>query len=247
MEHVGVSKFAILGGSGGGPYALACARVMSPRSLEAVGVLAGAPPWWAPGGRRQMLMRARVAAWLARWWPGGLEWFAGKGVGAFRWLIESEEGRKVMQAVLGRMKREMEKGRMKEGGAGEKGTLAEEPARKDAAVSTERMQRTMEILLEGFTQGPGAFVHEARLLTAQDWGFRFEDVTYNPIKLWHGTDDRNAPISMIRYMADRLPYGILREMEGESHFTVAKRTEEVLLDLIPDNTLAKSSRGDLKS
>lgn len=48
-----VTKYAIVGGSGGGPYALACASIASQhpdrfRNLNKVGVLAGAPPYLPP-------------------------------------------------------------------------------------------------------------------------------------------------------------------------------------------------------
>ncbi|KAJ8603876.1 hypothetical protein MRB53_042051 [Persea americana] len=45
-DHLRLDKFAVIGGSGGGPYALACAQKI-PDRLTAVGVFAGAPPWYA--------------------------------------------------------------------------------------------------------------------------------------------------------------------------------------------------------
>lgn len=76
-------------------------------------------------------------------------------------------------------------------------------------------------------------LYEVQLLT-QDWGFRFEDVAYDKIQLWHGTQDKNAPVQMVRYMVERLPHSVLREFEGENHFTLFRHLEEIVSDLVPE-------------
>jgi pimeloyl-ACP methyl ester carboxylesterase len=44
-RHLGIhKKFTVYGGSGGGPYALACAYAI-PERLKGVGVVAGTGPW----------------------------------------------------------------------------------------------------------------------------------------------------------------------------------------------------------
>jgi hypothetical protein len=58
---------------------------------------------------------------------------------------------------------------------------------------------------EPMRQGVDAAVDEARLLSAHDWGFHFEDVGYNQVWIWHGVNDANAPIVRIEYLAKRLP------------------------------------------
>lgn len=89
-------------------------------------------------------------------------------------------------------------------------------------VTTEARERFLAIAFEGFRHGADGFVQEA-LLLSQDFGFKLEDVTHNPIQIWHGTQDKNASLSMIRYTAQRLPHNILREFKGEDHCTMAKR------------------------
>lgn len=53
-------------------------------------------------------------------------------------------------------------------------------------------------------------MHDAQLLTSS-WGIKFEDVTYNKVQIWHGTQDANWPVQMMRYMAERLPHCELHE------------------------------------
>lgn len=71
-------------------------------------------------------------------------------------------------------------------------------------------------------------------MSSQDWGFKFEDVDYDPIKLWHGTKGKQAPVEMTRYMAKRLPHAVLKEFESEGHFDVVQHLEEILSELVSD-------------
>ncbi|OQE37547.1 hypothetical protein PENNAL_c0794G03227, partial [Penicillium nalgiovense] len=40
-HYLSLSRFAVMGGSGGGPYALACARMLPQDMMSAVGIFAG--------------------------------------------------------------------------------------------------------------------------------------------------------------------------------------------------------------
>jgi pimeloyl-ACP methyl ester carboxylesterase len=87
-------------------------------------------------------------------------------------------------------------------------------------------------IFEAFRQGTGPAVHEARLLTSS-WGIKFEDVRYNKIRIWHGTKDANAPIEMIRYMAERLPHCELTEFSENTHFTLHRSLDQILSEMVP--------------
>ena len=207
--HLCLSRFAVLGGSGGGPYALACAVKLPHEMLSAVGVLAGAPPWEA--GTQHVPRSSRAAASAARYWPAGLAGMMNALVGLLRVGLTTRPATKRIDDWLSKAE------------PGEAGTPSME----------EKRERLLRTLFEGFAQGSEAFVQEAQLLT-QDWGFRFEDVAYDRVQLWHGTLDKNAPVQMIRYMVERLPYTEFREYEGESHWTLHRHIEEILSDLVPE-------------
>lgn len=70
-RHLSLSRFAILGGSGGGPYALACAQGLPQDMMSAVGVIAGAGNWKA--GAHHMPWIYRVSMLAAEHWPAGLQ------------------------------------------------------------------------------------------------------------------------------------------------------------------------------
>jgi pimeloyl-ACP methyl ester carboxylesterase len=61
-------RFAVIGISGGGPYALACGARL-PERVAAVGVVSGVAPFW-PAALRGMLATTRRGFQLAYWAPG---------------------------------------------------------------------------------------------------------------------------------------------------------------------------------
>lgn len=219
-QHLGISRFAILGGSGGGPYALACAHVLPHNMMSAVGLMASAAPWEA--GTKHLLLSARIARWAVVNWPGGVVALMDFLVGMLRKGVNTRVAIKLIDGLL------------------EKSNAEQEPG-KDAVPALEQQRKDLiEIVFEGFAQGAEACVHEARLLTNNSWGFKFEDVTYNQIQLWHGTKDKNAPVQMMRYMAQRLPNCTLHEFENDNHFALGYQLENILSNLAAEQRMSIS-------
>ncbi|KAL9125260.1 MAG: hypothetical protein Q9217_005508 [Psora testacea] len=231
-SHLGLTRFAVLGGSGGGPYALACAQALPHTQMSAVGVLAGAPPWEA--GTKEVLWSAWLVAVAANYAPGALRVVADAVVGGLRWVVETEWFKGRMDRWLEGVKEKEDERRKEKGGSAEKRERersAEEDEEQSLTTENQR-ERLLRLLFEAFAQGAAASVQEAQLLT-QSWGFRFEDVDYDRIQIWHGTHDVNAPVRMIRWMAARLPHCELREFD-HTHFTLVDQLEEILAQLVPD-------------
>ncbi|KAL4889795.1 Alpha/Beta hydrolase protein [Aspergillus ambiguus] len=215
-SHLGLSQFAILGGSGGGPYAIACAHQLPSRMLSAVGVVAGAPPWIA--GTEDVTMSRKITAVAATSFPSALETVSDLLVMVLRRVATTGPVERWLDNWIDSMRREKE-------------NQSEQKETSEVNLSTrEARERMIRTSLEAFAQGSAAFVQEARLLT-QDWGFRFEDMAYPGIRIWHGTKDVNAPISMIRFMAERLPQSVLHEVD-EDHYNMGHYLEEIISDLI---------------
>jgi pimeloyl-ACP methyl ester carboxylesterase len=68
-------------------------------------------------------------------------------------------------------------------------------------------------------------VDEALLFT-KPWGFALEDIRV-PVLLWHGSEDRNAPLSMAKEMERRIPDCTPTYYEGEGHLYFLKRWPEI--------------------
>ena len=257
VQHVQIKSFAVLGGSGGAPYALACAKALPADMLSAVGLVSAAPPWEV--GYGAMPYSARLTAIAAYYFPYGLSVFSSGLVGVLRWAAATATVTGYIDQWLDsydKLKRETEADLKEESTSEGESTSRDEstpankpsskeaskaqgvpvppqnpPATDEASTPVERRDRFLRFLFEPFAQSSEGLVQEAQLLSSEDWGFQFEDVVYDKIWLWHGTKDTNAPVQMIRDMADRLPHAALREFD-ENHFTMANHLEEVLSDLI---------------
>lgn len=219
-----LSRFSVLGGSGGAPFALACAHVLPHSVLAGVGLFASAPPWVA--GPRYLSLGRRAIRLAAKYWPTGMRVILNATIGALKWLATTKP---VSRRIDGWLE---EQDRKKEKSTGE---ISDHPPEEIFVKKTtaERRDELLHLVIgEPFVQGCEAAVHEARLLSSDDWGFRFEDVHYNPIRIWHGAEDKNAPIVMIRYLADRLPHAKLRVFDGDTHYTMFKHLEGALSELV---------------
>lgn len=213
-KYLNLSRFAVLGGSGGSPYALACAYLLPPEMLSGVGIFGGAGPWEA--GAHHMSIAYRVSALAAHHWPSGYGGLLNLLIWMLKRALSSPAGARRIDNWLNKHTGKLE--------------------------STEEIQQRREILvrqvLEAFRQGAEPAVHDARLLTSS-WGLKFEDVTYNRVKIWHGTKDANAPVQMIRYLAGHLPHCTLQEFENDTHFTLRRHLDTILSELVPEQSRSK--------
>ncbi|KAJ9658774.1 hypothetical protein H2198_003520 [Neophaeococcomyces mojaviensis] len=208
--HLGLSRFAVLGGSGGGPYALACAYSLPKEIMSAVGLMASAGPWDA--GVKDIPWSGWFTYLAATYVPGGFRIVTDGLLGALRWIVRTEMvTRRLDKWLEGIQKKEEERGDI---------------------TTEDRRNKLLKMLFEGFAQGSAGFVLEAQLLS-QPWGFRFEDVGHDNVRIWHGVKDTRAPIGHVRYMAERLPHCELKEFD-EGHFTMVEHLEEILDGLVPE-------------
>jgi pimeloyl-ACP methyl ester carboxylesterase len=231
-------RFSILGGSGGGPFALACAHVLPHSVLTGVGLFASAPPWVA--GPQHMPLGRRATRLAANYWPAGLRVVLNATVGALKWLTTTKPVSRRIDGWLEEQDRKEENSAVENSDNPPKEISVKRP-------TAERRDELLHLLIgEPFAQGAEAAVHEAKLLSSDDWGFRFEDVHYDPVRIWHGAEDKNAPIVMIRYLADRLPHGTLRVFDGDTHYTMFKHLEGALSELVPNSEQRPKSSEGLK-
>ena len=252
--HLGLKRFMVLGGWGGGAFALASAAALGSERCSAVGVLAGAPPWEAGSWRMKRLNR--LTAWMSEYMPGFLRGLAGALVGVARWVAKRKAVERMIDGVVQKAQEKKEKekraiaDRSKLGRESEDEkqellsecrqdgpSLGVDSDREPELSIPQRRQRLLDILFEPFAQGTAGFVQEARLLSQVDWSFRLEEVKEPRVLLWHGSKDVDAPIEMIRWMVERLPNARLEEFEDDTHFTIHQHLDEVLDDLITESKL----------
>ena len=197
-DHLNVDRFAVVGVSGGGPHAAACARLLSGR-VTAAAIVSGVGPAAEPGfdadmeGVNRALMRlARYAA------PLTLPLFAFQELAVRRWP------EKALQAAQKRM-------------APPDAALLERPDVR--AVFLQDMRHTSGSSARAAAQDFELFV--------RDWGFRLSDIAV-PVHLWHGDVDKNVPFSHGTFMAERIPGAQFHPCPGEGHLLVVERLGEIL-------------------
>ncbi|EED14994.1 conserved hypothetical protein [Talaromyces stipitatus ATCC 10500] len=229
-KGMGLDRFVIMGGSGGGPFALACAHALPRHMVAGVGLFASAGPWEA--GAHHMSLVRRMISTLAVYWPSGLGVLLSTSVRGLRAIATSGPIVRRIDAWL-----EAQDKKEKEN---EDAAASEEKSSATKLTKTKTLEERRNYLLrllidEPFAQSVDATVLEARLLSSQDWGFKFEDVDFDPVRIWHGAKDGNSPIAVIRYLAQRLPHGVLREYENDTHYTMFPHLEEALMELAGDH------------
>ncbi|KAL3447134.1 Alpha/Beta hydrolase protein [Aspergillus insuetus] len=211
-DHLGIPHFAVLGGSGGSPYALACAHALPHERLSAVGILAGAAPWDI--GLQHVSSSRRLLSWAAASSPTALGSLFNGVIGVSRWAVNTSPVTRWIDNWLEQ----------------------QESPEKSELSTKQRRNQVLAMAFEAFVQGTAATVQEASLLS-HNWGFRLEDVGYNKIQIWHGKNDANVPIEMIRNMAERLPHADLRVYEGETHYTLSRHIDEIFSELVPESLI----------
>jgi pimeloyl-ACP methyl ester carboxylesterase len=216
-HHVGLSRFAVIGGSGGGPYAIACAAELPQGMVSRVGVMAGAPPWAA--GTKYMSYSRRAFGFMVNWLPGFTRILLSGVVGTAKWIASTNYVKKVLDNFIEK-------------------TIKEKPdVEREEMTIEQRRERLMRVLFDGFAQGSWATVQEAQLLSG-DWGIKLEDIDYSPIVVWHGAGDKNAPIEMVQWMVSRMPTAELRIFEDKSHYAMADNIEQILSELVTEKDIA---------
>ena len=201
-DQLALARFSIVGVSGGGPYALACAARLSDR-LAHVALVCPLGPLDARDRRAGMLAQDRVMLALATLAPP----LARGVVHLLAHWMRQDADRYVKFMMAGMVAPDRE--------------LFADPGYRALVMAS-----TAEALREG---GTGA-AWELTLI-ARPWDFRLEDVRM-PVTLWQGLVDQILPAAMARRLAAALPSCNPRYLPGEGHLSlVVRHIGEVLAEL----------------
>ncbi|HYZ26421.1 MAG TPA: alpha/beta hydrolase [Geminicoccaceae bacterium] len=192
-DALGIARFAVIGISGGGPYAAACAWRL-PGRITRAGIVSGVAP---PDG-------PHLANGLRR--PGR---FVFNLVLAKPWLMRCvmalgrPVSRRFPELLFERVR-----------------TLA--PAVDQPVLHRPEVVASLSASLrEAFRTG-GQGVADELLLLTRPWTFRPEEIRV-PVRLWHGDADGVVPVAMGRYLANAIPDCRAEFIPGGGHYLVFDR------------------------
>ena len=193
-DALGIDRFAVIGRSGGGPHALACAALMPDRVTEAA-VMVGLAPRDAEG----------------------LDWFAGMSPANVAAYMVAEFG---MEALAARI--EPHAAAIRADPAANLPFLLSELPASDLQVLANIGVRSMLManFAEAFKHSAAGWIDDV-IAFISPWGFEPSRTTV-PVRLWHGDADRFVPLGHARWLAERIAGTTLTIESGAAHFGAVK-------------------------
>jgi pimeloyl-ACP methyl ester carboxylesterase len=207
-DELGLDTFAVVGRSGGGPHALACAALLSGRVTRA-GVLVSLAPSEAEG----------------------LDWFAGMSESNVREFTTAKSEPELLITTLAQVA-----GRVQADPTSLVPALGPEMPEADRRVvaDTGIKRLLMKNFVEALRGGSAAGWIDDNLAFCGPWGFEVSDIHVR-VLLWHGENDVFSPAAHTRWLAARIPGAELWVGPDAAHFGALEVLPDVLSWLIRPN------------
>jgi len=190
-EHFGIKKFSVVGRSGGGPHALACAAIL----------------------RDRVICAAAIGS-LAPCDAEGLDWKFGMAISnaeAYRKAEEDDLG-----ALIAMLKEQAD--RVRDNSEGLIKLLWPELVGHDKEVIGSRALRRIisQVHADALRESADGWIDDVVALS-RPWNFKLSEITV-PVKLWTGSDDKFSPASHTYWLAERISRPHLEIGKGAAHF-----------------------------
>jgi pimeloyl-ACP methyl ester carboxylesterase len=207
-DQLGLAEFSVVGRSGGGPHALACAALIEAERLRNVAVLVGLAPSDAQG----------------------LDWFEGMtDSNTNEYELAATDGDAVVadltrraeevlrnpDSLLSALEREMS------------------DADKRIAFDVGIRHRLIETYREALKCGPYGWIDDV-LAFRSPWGFDLGKIRV-PVRLWHGDQDVFSPPGHSVWMAGQIPGATIELQPGAAHFGAMEILPKLLAQLKADS------------
>jgi pimeloyl-ACP methyl ester carboxylesterase len=202
-EHLNIKSYGIIGVSGGGPYALACAYSLPEENLKSVAIIGGMGP--IDIGLKGMNWSNWLLFKSFIYLPTLVRWLQNKVISVLS-RISNEK-------IVELMKRKKSYNWL---------------GHSEKEISDLRDPQILTMLLdcqrEHFKQGVDGHMEEGRIFTSE-LGFPIEDIRSSlPIQLWYGRQDTNVPLRMGEAIAAHLSSSPdLHVIEDEAHLGLVVR------------------------
>jgi len=206
LDGRGLDAVHVVGWSGGGPHALACAALL-PGRVAGAATLAGVAPWGAEG-----------LAWLDGMAEENLDEFgaAVAGPDALRRFLEPIAADRVSVAS-------------DEVAEGLGGLLTDVDR---AALTGPFAEFLAEAMRAAVSSGPWGWIDDD-LAFARDWGFGLDGIGV-PVTVWHGRHDAMVPTTHGEWLAEHIPGARRQILESEGHLSLVVHFDAILDELLAD-------------
>lgn len=198
---IGIERFAVLGHSGGGPFAVVCAALLGER-VSAAAIVSGVGPLDGPHAFDSMKKSEQIQMKLSR-----------------------RRSRIMRAACISQMEA------FRQWPSWALNMMTKQFASVDHAILARTNVRTaMELEAKRLSRTTGQAVAQDLETFTADWGFDLGAITV-PVQIWQGDEDLSVPPAHARMMHEEIPGSVLRELPGAGHFFIFERLGEIGLAL----------------
>jgi pimeloyl-ACP methyl ester carboxylesterase len=202
-DALGVERFLVIGGSGGGPHALACAAGLGDRVSACAAVASAAP---LTGDEVNDLI----------------------GVNKESFRVFAAQGRRGLAEFLTDLRGAI----LADPSAAMGVNLSDSPRADVEWYGRAEVQAVhRESLLDALRPGVQGWVDDAVSVFHDDWGIDLADIPC-PVRFWHGDDDRNGPLAAVERLASTVPNARVGIWHGQGHSAPSRHMTDILTELI---------------
>jgi pimeloyl-ACP methyl ester carboxylesterase len=215
-DHLGIDKFAVVGRSGGGPHALACAAKMPDRVTSTAALVSFAPSN-----------------------ADGLDWYEGMAQQNVTDYTKADiEFSDLMEDVK---KRAYD---MRDDPESLVRLIDAALCTTDRRVIDDRALRRLitDSYKVAVRKGPDGWLDDTAALR-HPWGFSLGEIV-TPVLLWHGEEDMFAPRSHTLWLGQQIPHAQVRIQPKAGHFAAVEILPEILVSLTDPQALTRSGAVD---
>lgn len=204
LDHLNFDKVAIGGGSGGGPYALACAAAF-PERMSSLTLISSAAPLDIPGIRKHMAWGNVLGYFLSKYAP----------------FLMRYASRSFAKRMLKDPVKTFDQSVMKQVGEADRRTI-------HSMKENGTFQVIVDHCREAYVNGAEGHIADMRILS-QDWNINYEAINC-PIHIWHGEEDTLSPVQGARAIAVFIPNATPHYITGAGHLLM--EIEAVFRDIL---------------